>query len=555
MDVATTLVQGIIDQTLLLAVGASLKRLIIGYGLAIIIGVLLGTLIARFSLLSDTIGRAIMALQTIPSIAWLPIAILWFGIGDQAIIFVVALGATWTMTLNTESGIRSVDRVYISAAKMMNVKGVKLFTKVMLPAAIPQMITGMRMAWAFAWRALLAGELIGSGTGLGQVLMLGRNLGDMSLVLAVIIIIAIQGSLVDHFIFRKVEDNILVRWGLKKDDGKKVKQKGPLRKWAPIALVVAIIGVIAVSSLSGSKANEETVRFGFLPNITHMPALVGLQSGKFEDELQGVTIEAHHFDGGPTLMEALSAGQIDVAYVGPGPAITNYLNSQGSRIIAGVTDGGTVLVASPEITTVDDLDGKRVAVPQLGNTQDIQLRHVLEQKGLKDKKLGGTVDIIQSAPADMVTLFLQGEIDAAIVPEPWGSQLIDKTEAVILVDSNDIWKNGEYPTTVVIVREAFKQQHPEVVEQFIQAHVNVISFIENHPEESKTLFNVKLKELTNKELPEDVIGSSLERIKITSEINEETLLEFAELSAQAGYVKKPFDLHGMVDLEFITKTR
>src|SRR5213080_1741844 len=161
-DVIKTFWNGIKDHSLLIAVIASLKRLLIGYIIAVALGILLGILLARFTLFSDTLGKAIMALQTIPSIAWLPLTILWFGIGDLAIIFVVALGATWTMTLNTESGLRNVQPIYVSAAKMMGVKGFSLFTKVMIPASIPQIITGMRMAWSLAWRALLAGELIGS---------------------------------------------------------------------------------------------------------------------------------------------------------------------------------------------------------------------------------------------------------------------------------------------------------------------------------------------------------------------------------------------------------
>ncbi len=554
-DVWHTLKNGLIDQSLVMAVSASFKRLLGGYFIAVVLGGMLGVLIARFSLLSDTIGKAIMALQTIPSIAWLPFAILWFGIGDQAIIFVVALGAMWTMTLNTESGLRSVDPLYLSAAKMMNVKGTALFIKVMIPAAIPQIITGMRMAWAFAWRALLAGELIGSGTGLGQVLMLGRNLGDMSLVLAVIIIIAIQGSIVDHFIFRKMEDTVLVRWGLKKDDGSKKKQKGPFQKWSPAVGTIAVLAFLIINGMTVNKANQDVVRFGFLPNITHMPALVGLEEGTFQKKLENTSLKTYHFDGGPALMEAMSAGELDIAFVGPGPAITNYLSSKESKIIAGVSEGGTVLItaASSQITGTGQLSNKTIAVPQFGNTQDIQLRYVLEKAGLKDKRTGGTVNIIQSAPADMVTLFNQKEIDAAIVPEPWGSQLMEAVRAKVLLDSNDIWKNGKYPAAVMMVREDYAKKHPEVVKAFTQAHKDVVTFIQAEPEKAKQSFNKKLKALVNKEIPDSVLDSSFKRVNITYTINEKTLFEFAELSAQSGYIKTPFALTGLIDDSYLYK--
>ncbi len=555
VEVANTFWAGIIDKTLLLAVGASLKRLLIGYVIAVIIGIILGILLARFSLLSDTLGKAIMALQTIPSIAWLPFAILWFGIGDLAIIFVVTLGATWTMTLNIESGLRSVQPIYVSAARMMGLDGIQLFTKVMIPATIPQMITGMRVAWAFAWRALLAGELIGSGTGLGQVLMVGRSLGDMSLVLSVIIVIAVQGYLVDNLLFKKLEHTTLVRWGLKSDGGKKMASNSRrTKKWFPIGIAAAVLVLLFIGVNPYAK-EKDSIRVGFLPNITHAPVLVGLETGMLEEKLGDLHLEAKHFDAGPSLMEAFSTGQLDMAYVGPGPALTNHLKGAGAVMIAGSTDGGSVLLVSPEadVQSVRDLSGKKVAVPQLGNTQDIHLRHVLQESGLEDVKKGGTVEILQSAPADMVVLFSQNQIDAAIVPEPWGSQLIKKAGAKILLDSKEIWKNGDYPTTILIARQTFAEENPKIVEDFVKAHVSVIHYISLHPQETKTAVNKQLKQLVNKELPADVVDSSFGRVVFTHQIEKQTLLDFAEMTAKAGYIKQPFNLEGFFDDRFLKK--
>jgi|GEM_PF-48545 len=555
LEVLNTFWKGILDQTLILALSASMNRLLIGYFIAILIGVTLGIFLARFTLLADTLGKAIMALQTIPSIAWLPFAILWFGIGDLAIIFVVALGATWTMTLSMESGLRGVQPIYISAGKMMGLSSFQLFTKVMIPATIPQMITGMRVAWAFAWRALLAGELIGSGTGLGQILMVGRSLGDMSLVLSIIIIIAIQGYLIDNLFFKKLEHKALIRWGLKQDDGEKTKPVSTKKKKWMIASVGAIAIIILFLGVYPTAKEKETVKIGFLPNITHAPALVGIETGMFEKELDSLTLHAQHFDAGPALMEAFSTGKIDLAYVGPGPAILNHIKTSEAIMIAGSTEGGSVLLVSPDsqVNSVKDLSGKKIAVPQLGNTQDIQLRHLLHQQGLEDIKKGGTVEVLQSPPADMVTLFAQQQIDAAIVPEPWGSQLAKKVGAKILVDSQDIWKNGAYPTTILIVRKSYAEQNPAVIEDFVKAHNSVIDYISSHPEESKQAINQQLIKRVNKELPADVLNSSFARVKFTSTINQQTILEFAELTAQAGYIQQPFDLNDFFQDRFLQK--
>ncbi|ADG82328.1 binding-protein-dependent transport systems inner membrane component [Thermincola potens JR] len=212
--VGKTLYNGFVDNSFVLAITCSLQRLLISYAIAVVIGVAVGILMGKYKVIDETVGSLIVGLQSIPSVVWLPLALLWFGMNEKAIIFITSLGGTWTMIVNTDTGVKSVPPIILRAARTMGAKGTKLFWHVVIPAAVPSIITGMRLAWAFAWRALMAGELLSSGTGLGQILMMGRNLSDMSQIVAVMIIIGMIGCLVDNLMFKKVELNIRRRWGL-----------------------------------------------------------------------------------------------------------------------------------------------------------------------------------------------------------------------------------------------------------------------------------------------------------------------------------------------------
>lgn len=215
-NVAETLINGFQDGSFIIALKASFQRLLVGYALALLIGIVLGVSIAKSKVIDDTVGMLVIGLQSVPSIVWLPLALLWFGMSETAIIFIVTLGGIWTMTTNMATGIRNVQPVLLRAARTMGASGWQLFVKVTLPASVPYLITGMRLAWAFAWRALMAGELIGSGSGLGQMLTFGRDVGNMSLVLSIMVIIAVIGTILDNLVFQRVEKNVLTRWGLEK---------------------------------------------------------------------------------------------------------------------------------------------------------------------------------------------------------------------------------------------------------------------------------------------------------------------------------------------------
>jgi NitT/TauT family transport system permease protein len=202
---------GILSSALL----TSLQRISVGFALALIIGTALGILLGQSKLADETIGSLVIALQSIPSIVWLPIALLAFGQGSTAIIFIIVLGGTWAMTMNVRMGIKNVQPLLIRAARTMGYKGSELVWKVMLPASIPAALTGARLAWAFGWRALMAGELLGRG-GLGRTLLDARDMFNMDLVIAIMVIISIIGLIVEYLVFAPLEKKVMTRWGLQK---------------------------------------------------------------------------------------------------------------------------------------------------------------------------------------------------------------------------------------------------------------------------------------------------------------------------------------------------
>ncbi|MBI4744635.1 MAG: ABC transporter permease [Actinobacteria bacterium] len=213
-SVTLALIDGFNDKTFLIAIIASLRRILIGYLIALMLGVMIGLLLGKYKIFDETIGSFIVGLQAIPSIAWLPLALLWFGLNDKAIIFIVFLSAGLIMIISTDAGVKGVPPILLRAAKTMGANDMQIFKDVVLPASIPSIVSGMRLAWAFAWRGLVAGELLASNTGLGQVLMMGRNMGDMRQVISVMIIIAMIGLLTDGLFFKKMERNIRRKWGL-----------------------------------------------------------------------------------------------------------------------------------------------------------------------------------------------------------------------------------------------------------------------------------------------------------------------------------------------------
>jgi NitT/TauT family transport system permease protein len=200
-----------------IAVAISLRRLAFGYVLSVVIGIVLGTALGRSEMLRGTVGLLLLGLQALPSICWLPLALLWFGLSESAIFFVVLMGSVLSIATATETGVRSVPPLYMRAARTMGAKGFTLYRTVVLPAALPQILTGAKLGWSFAWRSLMAAELLYVSGGLGQMLAMGRELHDMSLVIAVMVVIVVLGLTVERLLFGRAEDALRTRWGLATD--------------------------------------------------------------------------------------------------------------------------------------------------------------------------------------------------------------------------------------------------------------------------------------------------------------------------------------------------
>jgi len=215
IDVGEDLLYGISDGSLFYGIATSMWRLVIGLTIAISGGMLLGIFMARVETVNQTIGSLVLGLQSIPSVAWVPLAILWFGLSDSGIIFVTAIGAIFAVTINTYTGVKNIDPSFIEAAKNMGAKGSQLVTTILIPAAFPYMITGFKQGWAFAWRGVIGAELLFSFLGLGFLLNVGRQLNDVSQVIAMMLVIMGIGILIDGFIFKKLEDKVMTKWGLR----------------------------------------------------------------------------------------------------------------------------------------------------------------------------------------------------------------------------------------------------------------------------------------------------------------------------------------------------
>ena len=213
-QVLETLIDGFKNKTFLIGIGVSLRRLAIGYGISIVLGMTLGLLIGKFKLLDETVGGFFAGLQTLPSICWLPLAILWFGLNESAIIFVVVMGSLLSVTIATDGGVKNIQPIYLRAGRNMGASGMRMFTDVILPAAFPSILMGLKQGWSFAWRSLMAGEILFVSLGLGHLLNMGRELNDMSQVIAVMIVIIAIGIFMDRVVFGVLESRVRQTWGL-----------------------------------------------------------------------------------------------------------------------------------------------------------------------------------------------------------------------------------------------------------------------------------------------------------------------------------------------------
>lgn len=213
-SVVQSLWAGFADHSFWIAIATSMRRMLIGYALSVTLGIVLGLGVASNKFLEETMGGLLVSLQSLPSICWLPLAVLWFGLSEKAILFVVVMGSLLSVTIAMEDGRRQMPKIYGMAGRNLGAHGFRLFWYVLLPASLPFLLSGLKQGWAFAWRSLISGEMIFVSLGLGQLLMMGRDLNDMSQVLAVMILIIAIGYVVDGLVFRTLERRLHQKWGL-----------------------------------------------------------------------------------------------------------------------------------------------------------------------------------------------------------------------------------------------------------------------------------------------------------------------------------------------------
>ncbi len=300
------------------------------------------------------------------------------------------------------------------------------------------------------------------------------------------------------------------------------------------------------------------VRIGFFANLTHAPALVAQQLRLFEQNLnrEGTQVEYVLFNAGPAVIEAMKGGAIDVSFIGPNPAITGYNSTNGTllKVVSGATSGGAYLVVKPGINTVADLRGKKIATPQLGNTQDVALRSWLKTQGLQTTVSGGgDVTVIPTENAQSLTLFKRGDIDGAWVPEPWASRLVLEAGAKVLLDEKTLWPpSGQYVTTQIIASQPFLNQYPGTVRSVLQANNTAIRYIAANVLKSKDIVQEQITKWTGKPLPDAVINRSWGNVRFTWDPLPLTLKQGADDAVSVGLLSLGSKgLSGIYDLRLL----
>lgn len=317
--------------------------------------------------------------------------------------------------------------------------------------------------------------------------------------------------------------------------------------------------LLLCSCTNTSTPQTNVVRLGYFPNITHAQAVIGVADGTFQRALgDSVKIDAKVFNAGPSAIEAMFAGQLDITYIGPNPAINGYVKSKGEalRIIAGATSGGAVLVvrADAGITSPADFRGKKIATPQLGNTQDVAARAWLLKQGFKLKEQGGETQVIPIANPDILTLFQKKEIDAAWVPEPWGARLVHQANGKIFLDERELWEGGRFVTAHVIVSTKFLKARPDLVKKFLVAHVELTERINADSASAKQKLNAEIQRLTGAALPTAILDDAWSRQTITYDPIRASLIGSADAAFKLGFLGDTLpNLDGIYDLTLLNE--
>jgi NitT/TauT family transport system substrate-binding protein len=326
-----------------------------------------------------------------------------------------------------------------------------------------------------------------------------------------------------------------------------------MKKWIKatgIALVLGALTACGTDSTGGSTETEKDVRIGYFPNLDHAAAIVGKEKGFFDEELGERGAEYTHFPNGNDFIDAIETGNLDIGYVGPGPAINYFLND-GDIVVLGAAANGATLIVSREdsgIETLEDFDGKSFCTPGNGCTHNVQLEMMLKEIGLESNRVGGTVEHqSRIAPANMVAMFEQGQIDAAAAPEPWGTYLVEEHNANVVAEWDNVFLGESLPSVVVVTSKRFLEENPEAVDAVLRGHKQAVEYTQENTEDTIKTINDHLFDLTQNRLPETVLEKAWTRMVVTTETYPEALQAWADASYELKFMDKEPDLDGFVD--------
>ena len=310
------------------------------------------------------------------------------------------------------------------------------------------------------------------------------------------------------------------------------------RAWG-IVVVAAVLWAACRDPLPLAADGRPIFRIGYMPNLTHAPALYGAESGLFEKALEpGAVVRYRPFTAGPGVVEAVLAGELDVAFLGPNPAINAYYvsNGQAVRVVSGSAIGGAQLVVRPEIDQPRDLFGKRIATPALANTQDISARIWLRQQGIEEGKGDDEVEVLPIPPSEVLNLFERRQVGGAWLPEPWSSRLVVERGGRVLVDEATLWPDGRFSTTVVIASVPALRQRRDLVARFLRAHAQAIAEL-NASVEARVLVRRRIEEDLGVVLPREVVERAYEKLEFSTDLLPEVMVEFARRAEALGYLR------------------
>ncbi|MFC2949646.1 aliphatic sulfonate ABC transporter substrate-binding protein [Virgibacillus sediminis] len=310
------------------------------------------------------------------------------------------------------------------------------------------------------------------------------------------------------------------------------------------------------SSESGAaEAEGEEITIGYFPNINHVAGMVAEEKDLYSETLpDGTQVNYQYFPDGSAFMTAIETGEIEGGLVGPGPAMNHYASGAEINIVASGSTGGTVIMArsDADIESPEDLAGKTFISPRVGCTHDVQFETMMkEEYGLTSDRVKGEMKHVTGEPATYHSLFTTGNVDAATVPEPWASVIEEKGSGKVLIDTPDVAYGETLPAAVFVTSQRLAEEDPELIQNLVDAHKKATEFIQENPEESKTIAIDKIKDITDQELSASAIDNAWERITFTYEIDEEVLQDFANSSHDLEFLDEAPDLTGLVDTSFI----